>query len=114
LIDKEKLLEELDKKRKSHIDDYNLFVDEPEAQYVIAHCLQELYEVREMVENLPSVRGEWIYDENGNDWGLGAWVCSRCGCKNDNLSMDSRVNPYRFAGSKFCPNCGADMRKKVD
>lgn len=53
--------------------------------------------------------GEWKYDPNGMDWGLGAWVCSVCGCKNNNLGMSERINPYLFSGSKFCPNCGAKM-----
>ena len=53
--------------------------------------------------------GEWKYAPNGMDWGLGAWVCSACGCKNGNLGISERINPYLFSGSKFCPNCGAKM-----
>ncbi len=53
--------------------------------------------------------GKWIYDKNGMDFGLGAWVCSECHCKNNNLSMDGKINPYLFSGSKYCPNCGAKM-----
>ena len=53
--------------------------------------------------------GKWKYDPNGMDWGLGAWVCSVCGCKNNNLGTSERINPYLFSGSKFCPNCGARM-----
>ena len=40
-----------------------------------------------------------------------AWRCSKCGCKNNNIGGDKRINPLLFAGSKYCPNCGADMRK---
>ena len=57
----------------------------------------------------PVRHGKWEYDPNGMDWGLGAWVCSVCGCKNDNLGMSERINPYLFSGSNFCPNCGAKM-----
>lgn len=53
--------------------------------------------------------GKWEYDPDGNDWGLGAWCCSLCQCKNDNLGMGKHINPYQFAGSKYCPNCGAKM-----
>lgn len=50
----------------------------------------------------------WQWNPDGMDWGLGAWECSKCGCKNDNLpSMAlSHLHPMNFAGSSFCPNCG--------
>ena len=54
--------------------------------------------------------GEWKYNPDGMDWGLGAWQCSLCGCNNHNLPMDNRVNPMRFAGAKYCPHCGAKMK----
>jgi hypothetical protein len=54
--------------------------------------------------------GEWVYNHDGMDWGLGAWHCSLCGCNNNNLPMDNRVNPLRFAGTKYCGNCGARMK----
>lgn len=53
--------------------------------------------------------GKWEYDPNGCDWGIGAWRCSNCGCKNDALPWDNRLNPYDFACSHFCPHCGAKM-----
>lgn len=53
--------------------------------------------------------GHWEYDPNGTDWNLGAWRCSLCKTKNDNLGMGKNINPYLFAGSKFCPHCGAKM-----
>lgn len=55
---------------------------------------------------------EWYYDPNGMDWGLGAWKCSKCHTKNDNLGMGNDINPYMFSGSKFCPQCGAVMKAK--
>lgn len=54
-------------------------------------------------------RGEWHYNPDGMDWGLGAWECSLCRCKNDNLPMDEKINPRVWAGAKFCPSCGAKM-----
>lgn len=50
----------------------------------------------------------WSWNQNGMDWGLGAWECTKCGCANNNLpSMaNENLNPMNFAGSKFCPQCG--------
>ncbi|MBR3767546.1 MAG: hypothetical protein IKL10_04815 [Clostridia bacterium] len=48
--------------------------------------------------------GEWIYDS-----GIGAWHCSECECKNDNLGTDSNSNPYSLLGSNFCPHCSTRM-----
>lgn len=57
----------------------------------------------------------WVYDRNGLDWGLGAWVCSACRIKNDNIpAMQPDINPMWFAGSKFCPDCGKTMIKAKD
>ena len=60
------------------------------------------------------VYGEWEFDPDGNDWGIGAWVCSKCRAKNDNLGIDTNINPYLFAGSKWCPQCGAKMGERKD
>ena len=57
--------------------------------------------------------GRWVYDPDGMDWGIGAWRCSECGCKNDNLGSDRNINPYHYAGSKFCGNCAAKMDGKI-
>lgn len=58
----------------------------------------------------PVVHGEWIWNPNGMDWGLGSWECSECACRNNNLPTNNKKNPLIFSGSNFCPNCGADMR----
>ena len=52
---------------------------------------------------------QWAWDENGMDWNLGAWRCSRCHARNANLPGRKDINPYQFSGSKFCPNCGKPM-----
>lgn len=81
------------------------------------------YEVIEDLRNAPTVdavpvrHGKWLYDPNGMDWNLPAWVCSECHQKNDMIpthiwgkdSMIRVTKPLRWAGSKFCPNCGARM-----
>lgn len=71
------------------------------------------------VERAPTVakRGHWILDPDGMDWNIPAWVCSICGCRNDNLPVMKNVAPesiMRFSGSKFCPNCGAKMYLRIE
>lgn len=57
----------------------------------------------------PVVHGKWYYNENGRDFGLGAWACSCCDTCNHNIPGNPNINPYIWSGSKFCPNCGAKM-----
>lgn len=71
--------------------------------------LQDFINEQPTVDAVEVVRGRWWFDPDGMDWGIGAWKCSHCGCKNDNLGSRGNVNPYHFAGSKFCPHCGAKM-----
>lgn len=73
------------------------------------------------IDNMPTIEerktGTWEYDENGMDWNIPAWTCSECGEKNDMIPTSIQykdgprrvVNPHMWAGSKFCPNCGARM-----
>lgn len=52
---------------------------------------------------------EWVWDKDGMDWDIGAWLCKSCGCRNHNLPNDESINPYHWAGTKYCPNCGRRM-----
>ena len=73
--------------------------------------------IKNQIEQVPTVKsaereyGQWVYDPNGMDWNLGAYVCSLCRCRNDNIPHNPEMarNPYNWAGSRFCPNCGAQM-----
>lgn len=69
-------------------------------------------EHRSIVKAPESLRpkGEWVWDENAMDWGLGGWICSKCQEKNDNIPANPDIYPSGWVGSHFCPNCGADMR----
>lgn len=50
------------------------------------------------IDAVPVVRGEWLRQDET----FTRFMCSQCGSKN-------------HAGyENFCPNCGADMRKKVE
>lgn len=66
-----------------------------------------------IAESVPQQHGAWQWNPNGMDWGLGAWQCSICGNKNDNLPCNAKIRPHIFAGSRFCPNCGAKMDAEV-
>jgi len=74
------------------------------------------------IKDLPSAQperktGHWVYDENGMDWNLPAWVCSECHGINNMIptyirgkdKMIKVEHPLMWAGSKYCPNCGARM-----
>ena len=69
----------------------------------------EAFELREDVKNAktvdarPVVHGDWIEEDEEFE----AYMCSACKC--------IWCMPYEAKDSiKFCPNCGADMRKKVE
>ena len=88
-----------------------------EALDLINRQKEEIERLREIAQepnaNVREIAyAEWYYDPNGMDWGLGAWKCSKCHTKNDNLGMGNDINPYMFSGSKFCPQCGAVMKAK--
>lgn len=62
-------------------------------------------------------QGEWILDPNGMDWNLPAWRCSRCGFVANYIGVEVNGlgnNPMNWAGSKYCPNCGARMKGADD
>ena len=65
-----------------------------------------------IVPTIEPKHGEWIWDNDAVDWNLGAWICSNCHARNDNIPHSERTIPLRWSGSKYCPNCGADMRKE--
>ena len=73
------------------------------------------YLIVDMIKDAPGCgaepvrHGEWIYDPNATDWGIGGYVCSECHTKNNNLPCNEFKNPLRFVGSNFCPHCGAKM-----
>ena len=75
-------------------------------EYYISHTSEESGEhyaykqCKKLIERQPPVepaRGEWIVQDEGRT----KFMCSQCGGKNHG------------GHEKYCPNCGADMRKKV-
>ena len=75
----------------------------------------------ERIRKLEPVRhGKWVWNNDAIDYGIGAWVCSECGGRNENIHAAKpgtvkvlSTNPYIYAGTKFCPNCGAKMSEEV-
>ena len=60
----------------------------------------EMVNAQPPVEAVPVVHGEWV-SEYINRYGHPCHCCSVCGFK------------ASYQDKNFCPNCGADMRKKV-
>ena len=83
---------------------------------VIDQCGLET--AHDLIEELPSVdrtEGKWVWNPDGMDWNIGAWVCSNCRHKPETWwECDERYNPLNRSGSHFCGNCGADMRGADD
>ena len=63
-----------------------------------AHEMANLIKYAPTVEAKPVVRGHWIFVQNMIPY----YRCSNCRATND------------YVLANFCPNCGADMRKKVE
>ena len=65
------------------------------------------------IKSLPSAEpktGKWILDPDGMDWNIPAWRCSECGFVATHIGVEPNGlgdNPLNWAGSKFCPQCGA-------
>jgi len=80
--------------------------------------------LRQIVRNissdrvLPSVenKGEWVKIQSGDKDFPESIVCSKCKNENSHLDFNEHKEPIGkvFVTSKFCPNCGADMRKPKD
>lgn len=76
----------------------------------------------ERIGKLKPVRyGKWVWNNDAIDWNIGDWVCSECGGRNENIHTGKPdmvegfgTNPCIWAGSQFCPNCGAKMDGGID
>lgn len=93
--------------------------NETEEQRNRSYDRMMMYEIADAIEDAPTadvapvVHAEWIWDENAIDWGLGDWICGACFCRNANLLADEKINPYVWAGAKYCPHCGAKMNSRT-
>ena len=57
-------------------------------------------------------KGEWVKIQSGDKDFPESIVCSKCKNENSHLDFNEHNEPIGkvFVKSKFCPNCGADMR----
>lgn len=100
LIDADALLENY------NLNDATKYGNKNAKQQNHSYSTMYLYEIADMIEDAPTieavpvVHGEVV--TKVGDWGVMHQECSVCG---EGLEWKSYPN--------FCPNCGADLRKKV-
>lgn len=86
---------------------------EKEKAYIAERIAKE--ELQKKCDAMTAQKGHWVYDPNAIDWGMGGWICNLCGNRNNNLPiMQQDCNPYLYAGSQYCPACGAKMVKEQE
>ena len=106
------------------------FIGEGETMVVNVKDFSKLGRVLVQDENesgklfYPNETAHWEYDPNGMDWGIPAWRCSECGCRNDMIPTyvsnakgkppitHEYINPLSWAGTKYCPGCGRRMEQE--
>lgn len=86
---------------------------EKEKAYIAERIAKE--ELQKKCDAMTAQKGHWVYDPNAIDWGMGGWICNLCGNRNNNLPiLQQDCNPYLYAGSQYCPACGAKMVKEQE
>ena len=70
----------------------------------------QTYSFSDSAEN----KGDWIKIKSGDKDFPESIVCSKCKNENSHLDFNEHAEPIGkvFVTSKFCPNCGADMREE--
>lgn len=72
---------------------------------VMADVVTPIVVSQPTVDAVPVVHGRWVHHPEIG-WGI-TWLCSECGEK----TVEAIMGEPRY---KFCPMCGADMRKDGD
>ncbi len=96
LISRKTLIETIGKLKVDYYVDMHGKHNPIEQATKIINCIEDA----PTVEAVPVVRGKWI-NEYINRYGHPYHCCSVCGFK------------ASYQDKNFCPDCGADMRKKV-
>lgn len=79
---------------------------------------KEKREIAEVVKTYASggferiTYSEWVWNPNAVGPGYGAWVCGKCGGRNENIHAMKFGDPMFWPGSGICPHCGARFRRK--
>lgn len=95
LIDANALLKRVDEERE-----YLKARGQLGAEHILVHNFRDLIDNAPTVEERP--KGEWIKDNSGNHF------CPECGSCALYHEIGTQIE------SRFCPNCGADMRGNND
>ena len=68
--------------------------------------------LEDAISALSENKGKWIKIQSGDKDFPESIVCSKCKNENSHLDFNEHGEPIGkvFVTSKFCPNCGADMR----
>ena len=85
------------------------FTDKEEI-YTNGSRLIESFRVKQWLDHIKPKTGKWKLDQDGMDWNIPAWRCSECGFVANYIGVEANGfgnNPMNWAGSKFCPQCGA-------
>lgn len=82
----------------------------------IAVLLREVQKYRRQHPVIPAadvvevVHASWVWNPDGMDWGIGAWVCGECKSRPETWwNTVKECHPLRCSGSRYCGNCGAKM-----
>lgn len=85
--------------------DADAFVDKFSHIPMVQDAIRKAVDAMPTVDAVPVRRGRW---EHHPEIGWGStWLCSECGEK----TVETVMGEPRY---KFCPMCGADMRKDGD
>lgn len=83
--------------------------EDDEAQTALYHAADRLNELP--AADVVEVRhASWVWNPDGMDWGIGAWVCGKCKSRPETWwNTVKESHPLRCSGSRYCGNCGAKM-----
>lgn len=82
--------------------------DKYDAAAFILNCMGEI----PTADIKPPIYAEWFWDPDGIDYNIGAWTCNNCYSKAETWwATNEKEVPLRCAGSHYCGNCGAIMRR---
>jgi len=73
---------------------------------------EQHFEALDMAISALENKGEWVKIQSGDKDFPESIVCSKCNNENSHLDFNEHGEPIGkvFVTSKYCPNCGADMR----
>ena len=115
LIKQQAVIDKLDEIQKDIIASSECYSCTVELVEAIDYIQQEIYELP-TVEAKPVVHGYWKHRAEHNDFLY--CECSNCGYTTESYRAikeygisDTDYISYKW---DFCPNCGCDMRKKVE